>query len=369
MAVEHASIFLNLTRLFRESLLSALFPSGANVVLEEKKNNRIKVIKCILYGCRICYNFPQRTILSNAKRFRHLREVCLVSHLLTSNQYALGLALKEQFDIDYVVGSSPQELVEVPEDIAVADVPEWLSLANQLLGPSLQTAKMRLERRASKDFHLNQIPILALYHLADCVDISGYANERGKHAVALCLVRQCVETLTLIDLGLQTEEVEADAMLARWDDRSKSAGDLRKWLEVRVWPRYGNGLWDEPWAQYFANLAKAVQPYAHYSVDLMNWQLAVVANPTIGSFTVGVGPGTYDPVKASRITLLHALVIWTLGRLIVHNDLAVAARFSEQARVLGASLSSSKLLTGQKDWGWELAAHMFFKPGYSWRNG
>jgi len=40
---------------------------------------------------------------------------------------------------------------------------------------------------------------------------------------------------------------------------------------------YGTGLWDEPWSDFYGNLARAVQPYAHYTTlhgASSNWRMA-----------------------------------------------------------------------------------------------
>ena len=150
--------------------------------------------------------------------------------------------------------------------------PKWLTFTDKLIGPLFPIASGVLDSKKSANMHLSQIPTMALFHLFGCLYASIEANERGQHSVAICLIRQCVEALTLIDLGLQ-EPSYREPLLEKWETGKKSHGEIRKALEQDIWPNYGHGLWDEPWREYFGNLARAVQPYAHYSPEVMGWQM------------------------------------------------------------------------------------------------
>lgn len=244
--------------------------------------------------------------------------------------------------------------------------PRWLELGERVLGPLLATAKAALEQPQPADFDLAQIPILSVYHLASSLDSSIEANHKGRHSVAISLTRHCVEALTLIDVGLQ-DEAFAFPLLDKWRSGKKTSGNLRQELQKKVWPKYGMGLWDEPWGEFFGSLSRAVQPYAHCSRELLEWQFAVLDHDSSDmKFTVAIG--TYDPLKASRITLLHVLVGWTLGRLLLENrsDSSITA-MSQEIHELGEALGSSKLLVKQKDWSLELLPNMFFKRDGDWR--
>jgi hypothetical protein len=153
---------------------------------------------------------------------------------------------------------------------------------------------------------LRPIPELALCHHAGCIEAAGYANERGKHSAAMCLVRQWLEALTVAELGLQ-KPAFAGPLLHAWKMGKKSPGDLRKALEQSVWPSYGTGLWDEPWTEFHSNLARAVQPYAHYTQELQGWQFVTVSvenhddrNAPISAIEM-TGLDTYDPLKATEL--------------------------------------------------------------------
>lgn len=207
------------------------------------------------------------------------------------------------------------------------------------------------------------VPDLALQHFVECWQVSAEVNRKGWHSVALCLVRQCVEAFSLVELGLSDAAPGRD-LLRRWLNGQLTAGALRAGLESSLWPRYGTGLWDEPWADFAGNLARAVQPYAHYSPELQQWQLSLLRLPGKTGMFAMTGPQSYDPVKASRLTLLHALLIWSLARVLLASGGLGPEPSAEVVRAWGASLSRSRFLDGgRSDWATELWPHMWFTDG------
>jgi len=116
-------------------------------------------------------------------------------------------------------------------------------------------------------------------------------------------------------------------------------------------------------------LAKAIQPYAHYSAKLAQWQMRVREFSQDGEngdlrAIVESGPQKYDPQKATRITLYHALLIFTLARIwlatVGHSD----ARFSERVEKLRIALGKSVYLDGEKtDWDQQFWSLLFFNDG------
>jgi len=239
------------------------------------------------------------------------------------------------------------------------DRPAWLRVGEDIIGPLLTDTRGKVAQFAGADYHVAQMPLLALYHLAQSLDASIDSNEKGRHAVALSLARQAIEALTIVELGMLSPAFSYP-LLEKWHAGSKSHGDLRKALELSIWSGYGSGLWEEPWAEFIASLAKAVQPYAHCTPELLQWNLAVISTPAASRFLVGVG--SYDTMKASRVTLLHVLVTWTLGRILFanfpsHDGLVTVAAIGQ----LGASLASSEFLIKGQDWSVQLWPHMFLK--------
>ena len=99
------------------------------------------------------------------------------------------------------------------------------------------------------------------------------ANAGGQHSVAISLLRGCLEALSLVDLGFQPNPYRIPR-LGQWKQKKRTAGETRKDLERDVWPRDKHGLWDEDWSQFFGNLGRSLYPYAHYSPELMGWQIA-----------------------------------------------------------------------------------------------
>lgn len=236
------------------------------------------------------------------------------------------------------------------------------------MGEVFPAALSALRSLESADaLHESLIPEAALFHVSDSLSVSMQANPAGQHSVAISLLRGCLEALTLVDLGLQPNEYRIP-ILREWNDTKRSAGQIRKNLEQDVWPNYGSGLWDEPWTQFFGNLARALHPYTHYSPDLMGWQMSTVHMNDQGKGVMMIAPSSYDPLKATRITFLHTLMLWTVGHLAVINARDTCpAGLPETLESLRGELGRSGLLFREGDWGVELMPHVWFKEGIDWR--
>ena len=160
--------------------------------------------------------------------------------------------------------------------------PSWFVTGNRLKGDVFPTAVKALRCLETPDaMHESLIPEAALFHSSDCLTASMQANAAGQHSVAIGLLRSCLEALTLVDVGLQANEYRLPR-LRQWNQKKRTASDIRKDLERDVWPRYGYGLWDEAWGHFFGNLARALHPYAHYSPELMGWQMSSLRMDTSG---------------------------------------------------------------------------------------
>jgi len=245
--------------------------------------------------------------------------------------------------------------------------PEWLMLGEELMEPVILMTLETLRSKALPD-GIRPLPELALYHHIACTSAGYQANLDGRHSVAMCLVRQSVEALTIVEIGVHPEAFAAP-LLDAWQDGQLTQGELRQRLERGVWPAYGIGLWSESWAEFAGNLARAVQPYAHYTPQLLGWQYQMVTMNADGRGAVAIGPNTYDPLKASRVTLLHTLLIWVLGRvLLAAGTCPVAVEREASISLLGRALSQSKLLFKGGEWWSQLSPHMWFKPGHDWRD-
>jgi hypothetical protein len=248
------------------------------------------------------------------------------------------------------------------------DYPRWFVLGDSLMWPLIGMGLTSVRQSPLSSADLSSLPELALLHHAGCLETAGEANRRGKHSAAVCLVRQSVEALTIFELGLQPKSF-AEPLLSAWKSGKKSHGHLRQALETEVWQSYGGGLWDEPWSEFYGNLARAVQPYAHYTAELQGWQFVTLDYEGGTEFTATYGLETYDAVLATRVTLLQMILTWMLGRLLLiqgGNPDVVTHR--EQIEELRDALASSKLLFNRGDWSVQLAPHILFKPGHSWRD-
>jgi hypothetical protein len=244
--------------------------------------------------------------------------------------------------------------------------PEWLRLQGNI-APSVFTLLGRhLRENQSPDLTASLIPDLAAQHLLACLNASIAANRSFEPSVAMCLLRQCVESLTIVDVGMQSPGTR-DPLLQRWNEGRVTAGGLRKELATIAWPRYGSGVWGESWEVFFSELAKAVHPYAHYSSQLMGWQLTLIPNEA--DTQLFAMTATFDPLKASRLSLLHSLVVWTVARILLTNSQGTAVKkLAHSVGALGKALATSNLVTKSGDWASELTPHMYFKPGVSWQD-
>lgn len=201
---------------------------------------------------------------------------------------------------------------------------------------------------------------IVVRHMAGCLQYSAEANREGLHTVALGLARQVVEALTVIEVGFLAASGRP-LLLEGWLSDEASLGSLRKRLAREAWPAYGTGLWAETWTDFFGNLAMAVQPYAHCTNDLMQWGLSIRhcprPEPGLDEMTMIAAAGAYDPEKASRLTLLDATCVWTLGRLCSqYGDTA----HDLELELMRSSIAESRLLDPGSDWGRQLIPHQWF---------
>lgn len=144
---------------------------------------------------------------------------------------------------------------------------------------------MQDQRRRTEDF--DWAPALAAHHLRTSMGTAHLTNANGFHAVSL--TRQAFEALMVIDVGLITTDA-ARATLGRWYFGKITAGELRKWLAENAWSAGSlRGLWGEPWTQLVLQLSRALQPYSHFTPDLLQWnfnQVAPLGND--GKFVVAI---------------------------------------------------------------------------------
>jgi hypothetical protein len=211
------------------------------------------------------------------------------------------------------------------------------------------------------------LPLQAHWHLLNTLQIANYANRKGMHANALSITRQCIECISIIELGICGHS-EAPEMLARWNDDNLTPGATRAWLEKNVWPHYGNGLWSESWSDYMAALSRSLQPFAHFSVLLSQWygRFHEIKPKEDGGLEaiMEMGPMTYDSQKATRITLYHGLIHFTLARIWCATVGMEDRKFRAEIERLRIAIGASPYLDGEgTKWEQQFWSMMWFRDG------
>ena len=244
--------------------------------------------------------------------------------------------------------------------------PEWFTTSEAANPMILQRMAFALEH-LNLPVQVSSFPRQAFWFLVNTLRMANLANREGMHANALSITRQCLEAITVIEVGFH-QSPDAIQLLERWNDEKVSAGEIRKWLEQNAWKSYGTGLWSEPWNEFMGKICKAIQPYAHYSPQLAQWQDRIhrAQQKADGSFTLllEVGPKTYDPQKATRITLFHGLIAFVLARVWIANNHSVNPEFEDLIEQLRIALGKSRYLDGnQTKWEEQFWAMMWFTDG------
>ncbi len=246
--------------------------------------------------------------------------------------------------------------------------PEWFRLGNPLMWAIPKAVYDFLDNGSPLSIHHQNAVRCALIHFIHCLNLSVETNRKGQHAVSICLLRQCAEALTVIEVGLVHDAAFSSSLLAAWLNGSKTSGATRKELAQKVWPQYGVGLWQESWSEFVAEFGQALHPYAHYSPELQAWQIALATDKPHEDrdgnylFLGKVGLETYEANKATRITLLHVLLSYMLGRIVVENEGVPELRRDEISQLGTAIAESPELYHGKISWHQQFWAHEFTNP-------
>lgn len=242
----------------------------------------------------------------------------------------------------------------------MSKIPEWFALCD----PSIEATNRRISESlvdSNRSFALKIIPQQAHWFINDTLLLANRANREGMHANALAATRQCIEAISIIELGL-SESSETDDVLGQWWEGRLTPGQLRRWLSLNLWPGYGCGLWQEPWGDFMARLASAVQAYSHYTPQLAQWQMHLLGRPNEDEPSIlhaRIAPRAYDPQKATRITLYHAIIGYALGRIWAHSN-PDDAEFNAEMNRFRVALGKSEYLDGHAtDWDQQFWALLF----------
>src|SRR5579863_2947993 len=135
-------------------------------------------------------------------------------------------------------------------------VPEWFT-AGEAAAPQVMRRIADSVRDLPMATQVRSAPTLAHWFLLDTMLLANNANREGMHANALSLTRQCVEAISIVELGV-CRHAGAEAVLLQWDADKLNPGRLRAWLGENVWAQYGSGLWTEAWPVFMREFAAAV---------------------------------------------------------------------------------------------------------------
>jgi hypothetical protein len=110
-------------------------------------------------------------------------------------------------------------------------VPKWFSFAEKA---NPETMKRIAASVSTVPFSLRikSLPTQAHWFALDSLLLANRANREGMHANALALIRQCIEAISVIEVGLCGHPDSETVLLQRDEDR-RTPGDLRKWLSQK----------------------------------------------------------------------------------------------------------------------------------------
>lgn len=242
-------------------------------------------------------------------------------------------------------------------------VPDWFPLADEIFDPLHQRLAETIQNH-DLPIDLSLAPQEAWYFFLHSMQIAYDANKAGIHANALAQTRYCVEALSVIELGV-SRATSRETILRKWLAGDLTPGNLRKKMAQEIWTSYGTGIWQETWEEFMGNLARAVQPYAHYTPPLAQWQSRLHGfDPKTSTAIIQSGPIVYDPQKATRITLYHAIMNYALCRIWLARFPDPDPEFGDLVGRFGEALGRSKYLEGHTtDWAQQFWAMTFKKDG------
>lgn len=221
--------------------------------------------------------------------------------------------------------------------------------------------EMQERRRRSDEF--DWAPDLAAHHLRVSMGTARLTNDTGIHAISLSLTRQAFEALMVIDVGL-ISTAAARHTLGRWYSGRISAGELRKWLAENSWSiGHLRGLWGEPWADFVLELSRALQPYAHFGPELLQWNFNQIAPLADDKFIAAIGVGHIDPARAIRLGILRGVLLWMLGQILAqYDDVDSDEVNSWDLSALADAIKTSGWLISESDWADNLIPHLMDRP-------
>lgn len=225
------------------------------------------------------------------------------------------------------------------------------------------------DRPPIPDFQLQFIPHYAGKHCLETVRLSRLANEGGAHAVAVGLLRDAVEALSLAALAI-SHDPDKVRLLNQWNEERLSAGQLRQYLEAQVWPQVSiTGLWGESWASFWESLARSVQPYAHFSPLRMRWHQRVQIIDGKWHVWINHPSGDFEPYRAARVVAFQLLLFWAFAELVCVFEAAPRdqlLRLTSLAQDARQWLSMNEVFFQGKKWEVQLLPFVYPTGSHYW---
>lgn len=96
-----------------------------------------------------------------------------------------------------------------------SSTPEWFTICEDAT-PQVMERVGRTVTANAMVLQVKSAPMLAHWFVLDTLLLANQANREGMHANALALTRQCVEAISIIELGV-CGHPDAEATLLKWD--------------------------------------------------------------------------------------------------------------------------------------------------------
>src|SRR5215471_19764373 len=104
----------------------------------------------------------------------------------------------------------------------------WFALSDEVTPLTLERLAESLERQRLS-LQVRTSPLQAFWFLGNSLYLASEANKQGMHANSLSITRQCIEAISVIELG-PSRVPGAEQLLLRWEADKELPGSIRKWL-------------------------------------------------------------------------------------------------------------------------------------------
>jgi len=219
------------------------------------------------------------------------------------------------------------------------------------------------------DLQLQFIPHYAGKHCLEVVRLSRLANEGGAHAVAVGLLRDAVEALSLVALGI-SHDSDKVSLLNQWNEDRLNPGELRKHLEAKVWPQVSiTGLWGESWDSFWESFARSVQPYAHFTPLRMRWHQHMQIIDGKWHLWINHPSGDFEVYRGARVVAFQLLIFWVFAELVCVFDAAPRSQISRLTSLAGDArqwLSTNEVFFQGEKWQVQLMPFVYPNGSQNW---